>query len=91
MNRKFAIWPVAAMLGGIVAGLVCHAWLGAPQLAAVTNGLGIVTTIFLRPIKMIIAPLVFSADGGHRAYEGCRRHPTAGRKDHHLIRMASLI
>jgi Na+/H+-dicarboxylate symporter len=60
MNRKFAVWLIAAMIGGIAFGLACHQWLAAPQLAGVTDGLGVITTIFLRLIKMIIAPLVFS-------------------------------
>jgi len=60
MNRTFALWLVAAMLGGIAVGLGCHEWLAPPQIASLTEGLGLVTTIFLRLIKMIIAPLVFS-------------------------------
>jgi Na+/H+-dicarboxylate symporter len=60
MNRKFAIWLVAAMLGGIAAGLACHEWLAPADVARVTDGLGLITTVFLRLIKMIIAPLVFS-------------------------------
>ena len=60
MNRKFAIWLVAAMLGGIVVGLVCHAMLAPPQIDALAMGLGLLTTSFLRLIQMIIAPLVFS-------------------------------
>jgi Na+/H+-dicarboxylate symporter len=60
MNRTFALWLVAAMLGGIAVGLGCHEWLAPPQLASLTEGLGLITTIFLRLIKMIIAPLVFS-------------------------------
>jgi Na+/H+-dicarboxylate symporter len=60
MNRKFAFWLVAGMLGGIAFGLACHAWLAPAQLATATDILGLVTTIFLRLIKMIIAPLVFS-------------------------------
>jgi Na+/H+-dicarboxylate symporter len=60
MNRTFALWLIAAMIGGIAVGLGCHEWLVPPQIAALTEGLGLVTTIFLRLIKMIIAPLVFS-------------------------------
>ena len=60
MNRTFALWLIAAMIGGIAVGLGCHEWLAPPQLASLTGGLGLVTTIFLRLIKMIIAPLVFS-------------------------------
>ncbi len=60
MNRKFAFWLVAGMVGGIAFGLGCHAWLAPAQLGLATDVLGLVTTIFLRLIKMIIAPLVFS-------------------------------
>jgi Na+/H+-dicarboxylate symporter len=60
MNRKFAFWLIAAMIGGIAFGLIGHAWLNPPQLQSVSEGLGIVTNVFLRLIKMIIAPLVFS-------------------------------
>jgi Na+/H+-dicarboxylate symporter len=60
MNRKFAFWLVAAMLGGIAFGLGCHAWLAPAQVRPVTDALALVTTVFLRLIKMIIAPLVFS-------------------------------
>ncbi len=48
------------MILGIVVGLVSHAWLDAGQTKAFTDILGLITTIFLRLIKMIIAPLVFS-------------------------------
>ena len=60
MNRKFAFWLVAAMIGGIVFGLASHEWLNAAQIKSTTENLGIVTNVFLRLIKMIIAPLVFS-------------------------------
>jgi Na+/H+-dicarboxylate symporter len=60
MNRKFAFWLVLGMAGGIAFGLCCHAWLAPPQLGVATDLLGLVTTIFLRLIKMVIAPLVFS-------------------------------
>jgi len=60
VNRKFAFWLVAGMVGGIAFGLGCHAWLAPAQLGLATDVLGLVTTIFLRLIKMIIAPLVFS-------------------------------
>jgi Na+/H+-dicarboxylate symporter len=60
MSRSFALWLVLAMIGGIAAGIVAHAFLAPPQLQSVTDALGIVTAIFLRLIRMIIAPLVFS-------------------------------
>jgi len=48
------------MLLGIGVGTVCHAELDAAQASAVGAGLSIITDVFLRLIKMIIAPLVFA-------------------------------
>ena len=44
MNRTFTILLVAAMVLGIVAGLVSHAWLDADQTKAFADGLGLITT-----------------------------------------------
>jgi Na+/H+-dicarboxylate symporter len=60
LNRTFTILLVAAMIVGIAAGLIAHASLAPDQIKSLADGLGLVTTIFLRLIKMIIAPLVFS-------------------------------
>jgi len=60
MSRRFTALLVIAMIAGIVAGLLCHRTLDAGQTKSVADGLGIVTTVFLRLIKMIIAPLVFA-------------------------------
>jgi Na+/H+-dicarboxylate symporter len=60
MNRKFTLFIVAAMVLGIAVGWACNLYLTPDQTKAVANNLGIVTDIFLRLIKMIIAPLVFS-------------------------------
>ncbi|MFZ1988995.1 MAG: dicarboxylate/amino acid:cation symporter [Alphaproteobacteria bacterium] len=60
MGRTFTLLLVLGMILGIVAGVVLHATLNADDIKAVTEGLGIITTIFLRLIKMIIAPLVFA-------------------------------
>ena len=48
------------MVLGIVTGLVAHSALGADQVKSLADGLGLITTVFLRLIRMIIAPLVFS-------------------------------
>ncbi len=51
---------VAMALGAVVGG-ACHALIHDLGVrAAVADGLGLLTTAFLRAIKMIIAPLVFS-------------------------------
>jgi Na+/H+-dicarboxylate symporter len=61
MARRFTLYVVAAMLLGIAAGTVCHAVIhDASTLASLGGYLAIVTDAFLRLIKMIIAPLVFS-------------------------------
>jgi Na+/H+-dicarboxylate symporter len=61
MRRRFTLIVIAAMLAGIAVGWAVNTW--APDAAAaksVADNLSIVTDIFLRLIKMIIAPLVFS-------------------------------
>ncbi|ABD71162.1 sodium:dicarboxylate symporter [Rhodoferax ferrireducens T118] len=58
--NKLTTWIIVAMLAGIAVGYVCHAL--APDAAAAKEIAGyfsIFTDIFLRLIKMIIAPLVF--------------------------------
>jgi Na+/H+-dicarboxylate symporter len=92
MNRKFAIWLVAAMLGGIVAGLVCHATLASPRIDALTSGLGLLTTAFLRLIQMIIAPLVFSTlVSGIAHMEGAAAIGRVGAKTIAWFILASLV
>jgi Na+/H+-dicarboxylate symporter len=57
--RKGLTWLV--FLGtclGVIFGLACHALLAPGPLGAVTGGLDIITTLFLRAIRMLIAPLV---------------------------------
>jgi Na+/H+-dicarboxylate symporter len=48
------------MVLGIVVGTVCHAKLDPAQATQVGASLSIITDVFLRLIKMIIAPLVFA-------------------------------
>src|SRR5579859_1266529 len=53
-------WIMIAMIGGVILGLWVH-YNGTPQqIASFSGGISIITDIFLRLIKMIIAPLVFS-------------------------------
>lgn len=59
-RHKLTTWIAVAMVSGIAFGYACHAV--APDAAAASEIAGyisIVTDIFLRMIKMIIAPLVF--------------------------------
>lgn len=61
MARGLTWMALLALLLGIVAGLACHALVTDPAtLADITSGLSLVTTIFLRGIHLIIAPLVVS-------------------------------
>ncbi len=53
-------WIVIAMAAGIVAGLTVHFTGSAAGKDQFAGGMSILTDIFLRLIKMIIAPLVFS-------------------------------
>lgn len=58
-QKRFALFVFLAMALGIIAGAIGHT-LPVPQAAALANNLTLITDIFLRLIKMIIAPLVFS-------------------------------
>ena len=60
MKRWFVMFVVAAMIGGFVVGLVVHSNLSEAGAAQATVYFNQVTTIFLRLIKMIIAPLVLT-------------------------------
>jgi Na+/H+-dicarboxylate symporter len=60
MNRLFASFIIAAMVLGVAAGAVLHQILPPDQLKTAADGLSILTDLFLRLVKMIIAPLVFA-------------------------------
>jgi Na+/H+-dicarboxylate symporter len=61
MKSKLTTWIFVAMLGGIGVGWMCHELLPSPEIAKTVSGyISLVTDVFLRLIKMIIAPLVFS-------------------------------
>jgi Na+/H+-dicarboxylate symporter len=61
MRRHITFYIVVAMLLGIAVGGVCHARISDPAaLGAFVGYLSLATEVFLRLIKMIIAPLVFS-------------------------------
>ncbi len=60
-TKRLTTQIVVAMLGGIAVGWLCHHLAKDAQAAKDMAGyFGIVTDIFLRMIKMIIAPLVFA-------------------------------
>jgi Na+/H+-dicarboxylate symporter len=60
--RKISLtgWILIAMAAGVLAGLVIHYTAPPVWMANFSSYISIVTDIFLRLIKMIIAPLVFS-------------------------------
>ena len=61
MKFKLTTWILIAMLAGIGVGWMCHELLPNPETAkAVAGYISLFTDIFLRLIKMIIAPLVFA-------------------------------
>ncbi len=60
-KAKLTTWIFLGMLAGIAVGSMCHQLLPTPKSAKTVAGyISLVTDIFLRLIKMIIAPLVFS-------------------------------
>src|SRR5262245_60001529 len=59
-QTKLTTWIFYGMLAGIVMGWACHEFIPASSATLVAGYLSLVTDIFLRLIKMIIAPLVFA-------------------------------
>ncbi|MBX3479755.1 MAG: dicarboxylate/amino acid:cation symporter [Caulobacter sp.] len=60
MKRGFTYFVVGSMVLGVLAGLACNQFLTGDQLNLAVDGFTLITTLFLRLIKMIIAPLVFT-------------------------------
>ncbi|MGX1690922.1 dicarboxylate/amino acid:cation symporter [Brevundimonas naejangsanensis] len=60
MKRMFAYLIVGAMVLGVVTGWGLNHFLTGDQASAAASNLNVVTDVFLRLIKMIIAPLVFT-------------------------------
>jgi Na+/H+-dicarboxylate symporter len=60
MNRLFTAFIVGAMVLGVLVGWILNTTLPAADAAVWATNFSIITDIFLRLIKMIIAPLVFS-------------------------------
>src|SRR6266498_3161146 len=88
MRRGFAFAVAATMVLGVLAGIVANHNLDSGQLKSLASGLSIVTDLFLRLIRMIIAPLVrrcFVAVADHGGAAGasvsprCRPKPDAAR------------
>ena len=60
MKRYFAYFILAAMALGVLAGFVLNQTLSPAGAKEAASNLSIVTDVFLRLIRMVIAPLVFS-------------------------------
>jgi Na+/H+-dicarboxylate symporter len=60
MPRRLGVFVTAAMVLGVLVGLAVNQWLTPAAAKDLAGNLSIVTDLFLRLIKMIIAPLVFS-------------------------------
>jgi Na+/H+-dicarboxylate symporter len=60
MNRLFTAFVVGAMVLGVIVGYVINQSVSADSAKEIASNLSIVTDLFLRLIKMIIAPLVFT-------------------------------
>lgn len=60
MNRTFTYLLLGAMVLGILVGWACNTFLSPQDARQAADGFTIITDVFLRLIKMIIAPLVFA-------------------------------
>ncbi len=60
MNRLFTYFVVGSMILGVLVGWIVNVSLPAEGAKTVADNLTIITDVFLRLIKMIIAPLVFA-------------------------------
>src|SRR6266568_323713 len=60
-KRNLTTWILIGMVAGVIVGYACNIAFPDPQTAKTVSGyISLLTDIFLRLIKMIIAPLVFS-------------------------------
>ncbi len=60
MSRTFTYFVIAGMVLGVLVGWGCNQYLSPADAKALSGNLTLITDIFLRLIKMIIAPLVFT-------------------------------
>ena len=61
MANKLTIWILIALGAGLLTGFLVNQRMSPENALEVASGLSIITDVFLRLIKMIIAPLVLSA------------------------------
>src|SRR5580658_3078049 len=60
MSNRLTRWIMLSILLGVVVGCVCNTVAGSERARIIADHLSVITDIFLRMIKMIIGPLVFS-------------------------------
>lgn len=60
MKRNFLLIVILAMVAGVVAGAIIHSAFPPDVASSAVRGFDQITTIFLRLIKMIVSPLVFT-------------------------------
>ena len=60
MSRTFTYFIIAGMVLGVLVGWGCNQYLSPADAKTVSGNLTLITDIFLRLIRMIIAPLVFT-------------------------------
>ena len=73
MAKRITVFILVAMILGIIVGFILNQTIADPSVAAtITDGLSILTGLFLKLIKMIIAPLVFATLMGGIAHMGDR-------------------
>ncbi len=70
MQKRLTTYILIAMVLGIIVGAAIHSQLSAEQAKTCAGYLGIITDLFLRMIKMIIAPLVLATLIGGIAHMG---------------------
>ena len=71
MGKRFTYWIIGGLILGAVVGYILNSTIADPKTAAVVAGyFSLVTDLFLRLIKMIIAPLVFATLVGGIAHMG---------------------
>jgi Na+/H+-dicarboxylate symporter len=59
-KNRLTIYIIVAMMLGIITGYIIHHQSSAQTIQTFSNNIRLLTTIFLRLVQMIIAPLVFS-------------------------------